>query len=330
MCTALSLLPDPSSASHLFGRTLDIERPYGAKVVVAPRRYPLRLRRAPAALSHYALIGAAVCQDGFPLYFEAANEHGLCMAGLNFPGFAAYHPPIEGRINLAPFELIPYVLGRCAAASQARALLEQVNVTDDAFSPDLPNTPLHWLIADARECFAAESMASGLVLTDDPARTLTNSPPLAHHLLRLADHMALTPAPPANHFAPAVPLEPYSYGMGALGLPGDLSSPSRFVRAVFLSRHSDCGDMPPVLQFLHLLESVAQLRGATRTQDGAFEYTHYMSCIDASSSVYHYRLYGSARVCAVRLHDHPLDGDALLAAPMVGDAAPLFTRAEPL
>lgn len=134
MCTAISYL----AHRHYFGRTLDLEHTYRETVTITPRRFPLPYRRLPTNPSHFAIIGMATVLEGYPLYYDATNEHGLSMAGLNFVGNAVYHAPTDDKINVTHFELIPYLLGICRSVAEARRELEQICITDQAFREDLP------------------------------------------------------------------------------------------------------------------------------------------------------------------------------------------------
>ena len=108
------------------------------------------------------------------------------MAGLNFPGNAFYFEQTDpGRENLAPYELIPLVLGTCATLAQARRLLENVRLTAEPFAPGYPAAPLHWHIADATGSLVAEPMDDGLHLYENPADVLTNNPPFPFQLMNL-------------------------------------------------------------------------------------------------------------------------------------------------
>ena len=104
MCTAAAYL----TKHFYFGRNLDYEQSFGESVVITPRNWPLALRHGAAMETHYAMIGMAHMQDDFPLYYDAVNEKGLCIAGLNFVDSAVYHPVREGAENVAQFELIPW------------------------------------------------------------------------------------------------------------------------------------------------------------------------------------------------------------------------------
>lgn len=315
MCTAATY----QTRNFYFGRNLDYERSYGESVVITPRNWPLALRRGAALKTHYAMIGMAHMQDGFPLYYDAVNEKGLCIAGLNFVGNAVYHPPVAERENVAQFELIPWLLGRCATLTEARQLLEQVNITDTPFCTGLPAAQLHWMVADRTGCLVVESVADGVRVYDDPAGVLTNNPPFPMQLFALNNYAQLSPEPPVNRFAPELPLETYSRGMGAMGLPGDLSSQSRFVRAAFVRANSVSGDgeAESLSQLFHILGSVEQQRGCCRLNDGACELTLYTGCCNADRGVYYYTTYDNGQITAVDMHRADLDGDAPVSYPLV-------------
>ncbi|MBR4040567.1 MAG: choloylglycine hydrolase [Clostridia bacterium] len=310
MCTAISF----KTKDHYFGRNLDLEHSYGESVVVMPRRFPLPFKRMPSMDAHLAMIGMAVVADGQPLYYDAVNETGLCAAALNFPGYARYVSEIPSRYNVAPYELIIWLLAQCSCVSQARALLEKASLVSIPFSDSLPLTPLHFLVCDANESIVVEQTADGLQIHDNPVGILTNSPPFDYHMTRLRDFSALSSRQPVNTFDPAVTLEPYSRGMGAMGLPGDLSSVSRFVRAAFMKAHSLCGetDEQSVTQFFHILDSVSHIRGSVMVGDQP-QITVYSCCCNASRGVYFYTTYENRQITAIDMHAENLDGSALSA-----------------
>ena len=305
MCTAITY----RTSDHYFGRNLDLEYGYRETVTVTPRNYPFRLRRAGDLTAHYAMIGMATVADGYPLYYEATNEKGLSMAGLNFPGLARYFPEQPGKDNIAPFEFIPWILGRCADIKQARAALDRLNLVDIPFSEALPLSPLHWIIADREQSVVVESTAEGLRVYDDPIGVLTNNPPFDFHLYNLRSHMNVSPSPAEDRFSSAYALTPYSNGMGGIGLPGDLSSASRFVRAAFMKLNSVSGDSEgeSVGQFFHILDSVAMPRGSVRMGE-KYEITRYSCCCNTDKGIYYYTTYGNRQIRAVDLHRTDLNG----------------------
>ena len=314
MCTALTY----RNGHFYFGRTLDYDVHYGESVVFTPRHFPLPYRHLPESGEHYAMLGMAHLANGYPLYFDAMNERGLAMAGLNFVGFAEYGKPRQGKDNVTVFELIPWILSQCADIDQARSLLARLNLTDDAFSDQLPPTSLHWILGDRSGAITVEATASGLHIYDNPVGVLTNCPTFPEHLFHLNDFMQLSSGEPENRFCPKLNLRPYSRGMGAMGLPGDLSSRSRFVRAAFGKWNSVAGESESesVHQFFHILGTVQQIRGCCRLSDGSYELTQYTSCCDTDRGIYYYTTYENSRIIGVDMHREDLDGKTPVSFPL--------------
>lgn len=315
MCTAATY----KTKDFYFGRTLDYEFSYVDEVTVTPRNFPFHFRRAGDVPSHYAIIGMAYVVDGYPLYYDAVNEKGLCMAGLNFVGNAAYMDEREGKDNVTQFEFIPWILSQCASVAQARALLGKINLVKIPFSDELPLAQLHWMIADKREAVTVESMKDGLHVHDNPVGVLTNNPPFAEQMFALNNYMHLSVKNPQNHFSDKLPLHAYSRGMGAIGLPGDLSSQSRFVRVAFVRQNSVSADTEEagVSQFFHILNSVDQQRGCCELDGGKYEITIFTSCCNADKGIYYYTTYDNHQITAVNMHHVDLDGVRLTKYPPI-------------
>ncbi len=244
MCTAITY----QTKNHYFGRNLDYDTRFGEQVVLMPRRYGLCYKCLGDGLlssdEHFAMLGMAVMAEGYPLYFDAVNEKGLAMAGLHFVGNAFYEKPgcAENEAEIAPYELIPWVLSQCENIVQARELLQKTKIVAAAFNEHLPLSPLHFMIADKEGALVVEPMKEGLHIYDNPVGVLTNNPPFPYQMANLNNYMNLTPEVPVNRFSEKLMLEPYSRGMGAIGLPGDVSSASRFVRAAFVRANSISGE----------------------------------------------------------------------------------------
>lgn len=315
MCTAITYKTD----SFYFGRTLDYDFSYGENICIMPRYFPLPLRHGVTLKNHHAVIGMAHVSQGYPLYYDAVNEKGLAMAGLNFVGFAQYSQPLKGSRNVAQFEFIPWVLSQCGSVSEAVSRIKQINLTDTPFSDSLPPAQLHWLLGDAREAVTVEATESGMHIYPNPAGVLTNNPPFPEQMFHLNNYLHLSPDDPINTFSPDLPLTTYSRGMGGIGLPGDLSSQSRFVRAAFtkLNSHSGHSESESVSQFFHILDSVAQTRGCCHLGDGKYEITLYASCCNASKGIYYYTTYENRQITAVDMHQENLDGSCLIHFPLI-------------
>ena len=317
MCTAITY----STRDHYFGRNLDLEFGYQEAVTIAPRNYPFRFRERGTISSHYAMIGMATVIDGYPLYYEATNEKGLSMAGLNFPGIAKYLPVKPDKTNIAPFEFIPWILGQCQTVEQALEHLENMNLADIPFSQSLPLSPLHWIIADRERSIVVEPREDGLHIFDNPIGVMTNNPPFDFHLYHLSNYMNLTIDPAVNRFSENFDLKAYSNGMGGLGLPGDFSSTSRFIRAAFVKLNSVSGDSEneSVGQFFHILSSVAMPRGSIRMRQDEFEITRYSCCCNTDRGIYYYTTYENSQITAVDMHREELNGTQPVSYPLITD-----------
>lgn len=315
MCTALSF----KTKQHYFGRNLDLEFSYHETVTITPRNFPFKFKRISELDAHFAIIGIAYVVENYPLYYDAVNEKGLGMAGLNFPGNAVWKSEAEGKVNVTPFELIPWVLGRCASVDEAVRELENANALNEAFSEQLPLSPLHWLLADKEKSVVVEFMKDGLKLSPNPVGVLTNNPPFDFQMLHLANYMQASREPIQNLLAPDIPLDAYSRGMGAIGLPGDLSSASRFVKVAFTKLNSVCGDSEAesVSQFFHILGSVEQQRGCVHLGGDKYEYTIYSSCCNTETGVFYYKTYGNNRIASVDMHRENLNGSKLINYPLM-------------
>lgn len=318
MCTAVSFL----SKNHYFGRNLDLEYSYIETVAITPRNYPFKFRKKDTLETHYAMIGIAYVHEGYPLYYDATNEKGLSMAGLNFPKYADYKPEASEKDNIAPFEFIPWILGQCATIAEAKTLLERLNLLEEHYSRELPLSPLHWMIADRNSSIVVESVKEGLKIYENPVGVLTNSPTFDMQLFHINNYMRLSPKAPQNHFSPDLNLQRYSNGMGAIGMPGDWSSQSRFVKAAFTKMNSVCGDSENenVSQFFHILGSVEHQRGCVDMGDNLYEITIYSSCCNTDKGIYYYRTYENSQITAVDMHLENLDGTQVISYPLLKES----------
>ena len=314
MCTAATY----RTKDFYFGRTLDYEFSYGDEITVTPRNHPFHFRHMETMSHHYAIIGMAHVAGDYPLYYDAINEKGLGMAGLNFVGNAVYGKVTEGKQNVTQFEFIPWILGSCSSVKEARKKLKELCLTDTPFSEQLPCAGLHWIISDENESITVESMADGLHVWDNPVGVLTNNPPFDTQMFLLNNYMNLSPKQPENNFGGNLPLKTYSRGMGAMGLPGDLSSQSRFVRAAFVLANSKSGkgEEESVRQFFHILGSVEQQRGCCEVADGEYEITIYSCCFNADKGIYYYTTYENGAITAVDMFSEDLDGKTVISYPM--------------
>lgn len=311
VCTASNYITD----CHYFGRNFDYEISYNERVTITPRNYEFKFRKIDDIKSHYAIIGIAAGIDEYPLYYDACNENGLAIAGLNFAGNAVYREVEDNMVNITPFELIPYLLGKASNVSEARRLLSKINLVNINFADELPLSPLHWMISDEKEAIVVEPLADGLKIYDNPVGVLTNNPPFDKQLFYLNNYRSLSNKNPENTFGGDIDLEEYSRGMGGIGLPGDLSSASRFAKVAFTraNSYSTSDEASSVSQFFHILGSVEQQNGCTFISDpNLYEYTIYTSCYNTNKGLLYYRTYNNSQIACVDLNKEDLDSTDLI------------------
>ncbi len=311
MCTSISYKNDDC---FYFGRTLDYEKSFGEKVVITPRNYEFNFLNGENLKNHNSIIGMACVVDGYPLYYDAFNEKGLAISGLNFVDNAHYCKRKPNKINLAQFELIPYLLSKYESVLQVKKALNEINITNEAFSNKLEPAQLHWLISDEKECITLECVKEGIKVYQNPVGVLTNNPEFQVQMFCLNNYVNLSRKTPKNSFSDKIDLSLYSRGMGAIGLPGDLSSQSRFARAAFTKLNSVSRDGENNLsQFFHILGTVNQTRGCCEIESDEYEITLYTSCCDIKNGCYYYTTYDNSCISCVNMNNENLNTDRLIA-----------------
>lgn len=296
MCTAIK-------DAHLFGRTLDLSESYGEQVVISPRRFPFSFTHEGKSTDHYAIIGTAHISGGVPLYYDAMNEKGLCIAALRFFPLSCYHEKQDATHAVASFELIPWILCNCANGEDAKRLLENTAITSNSFSVTLPAAPLHWMVADGKEAFVIESTADGVQIYDNPIGVLTNAPAFPDQLQAISSDILLSRRTAYTN---------------AVSIPGALSSMARFQRVLDTkSKTSPPSDEDEaVSRFFHILGTANQPDGVWRTEEMRPMRTVYTSCMDTARQIYFFTTYTCRQIRGVRLKNAHLDLDTLTAFQM--------------
>lgn len=295
MCTAIKW-------SNYFGRTLDNMENYNMNIAITPRNYDFKFRHTNINDKHYSIIGMAYIEDNYPLYGEAANEKGLAIAALEFVDNACYFNMDLNKISICVFEVIPYILRQCDTVMDARSLLKNINIINETFNNNLYLTPLHFIISDKKDSIVLESTIKGINIYDNPYNVLTNNPEFDYHKINVNRYMHLTSKYPENNFSQNLALKPFSFSFGLIGLPGDYSSPSRFIKALFLINNSqDVKQNEAINHFFHMLDSISPVKGVALTKDNKSQFTIYSSCIDLDNLIYYYKTYWDNQIKAIKL-----------------------------
>lgn len=311
MCTAITF----KTKNYYFGRNLDLNYSLDNKVIITPRDYLFNLKQEGQFKNKYAIIGMAISIDNYPLYFDGMNEKGLCMAGLNFPKMAKFYEPKKGKINIAPFEFIPFVLGKYASLEELKKDLPSINLVDIQFNPKMANAPLHWIISDSTDkSIVVETTNEGMKFYDNEFGVLTNNPPFDYHFYNMMNYMSLNPNEPKNNINNKLNFQILSEGMGSFGLPGGYSSVSRFVKATYNKwvSYSPENEIENVTQFFHLLGSVEMVKGSVISIEKTYEYTQYTCCMSFDELTYYYKTYNNSQISAVKMKKEMLNSKDLL------------------
>ena len=310
MCTAISL----KTTDHYFGRNLDLNYSFNEAVTVMPRHFPLHFRCTSTIHQHYSMIGMATIDSNYPLFYDAVNEYGLCIAALNFPDNAKYWPTSDSAVNIAPYEVIPWLLCQCKNVKEAKDILSNARIVDIPYSEQYSLTPLHWIISDASSSVVVEQLNDKLMIHDNPIGVLTNNPPFPFHSENLRQYIHLSSDEPTASW---ILSNPTSNGTGAIGLPGDASSISRFIRAAFNKQNASFNDSSSdsIIQFFHILQSVQQIKGTVRS-NGQEHFTIYSSCCNATKGHYYYTSYENSQIHCVDMHREDLNEKTLFFYPI--------------
>ena len=313
MCTFFTY----KKGDFFIGRNMDIEYNFGERVVISPRKYLWKWKLEKKSLSSYALIGMANITDNFPLYAEAVNEYGLCMASLNFPKSVRYFEPKDGKLNLAPYELIPYILTRFKSVEDAKESIKNLNIVNIRFRDNMPVAPLHFILADSENCIVIEQDKDGLHIYNNDVGVLTNEPSFYSHRVNLENYMNLSQRNPKISYSNDLATNFYGEGLGAFGLPGDLSPMSRFVRTVYNKYSSlDVDSKTPITEIFKLLDQVSMIRGCVITESNKYDITSYSSCINASKGIYYFKTYDNLKVYSIDMHRENLNSHILFDFPL--------------
>ncbi len=309
MCTSIAW----DNGNLFIGRNMDISFDFDRQVVVVPRNYEFVFKQEQSIKNHYAIIGTASVVENYPLFAEAVNEKGLYMAGLNFPGIAHFYNSEKNKQNITVNELIPYVLSKCENIAQVSEILKNINITNIPFIKGLPIPELHFIVSHKTGSIVIECTKEKMHVHLNPTGILTNNPPIEIQLHNLNNYMSLSAKNPKNSMTKEIKLNNYCMGLGALGLPGDFSSQSRFVKAYFLKTNSITGktEEESVAHMFHMLDNVCMVKGAVLDNNDAVDYTVYSCCINADKGIYYYKTYNSTCIQAVSLQNENLEDSNL-------------------
>lgn len=313
MCTGIRF--NDTAGNMYFGRNLDWSTGYGEKIVVTPRGYKYRSAFLGQMSNSPAIIGMGIVVDNTPLYFDCANEMGLAIAGLNFPGYAEYETtPVDGKINVAAYEFPLWIALNFSSIDEIKKALQDVAIIAKPINDKYPVSELHWLIGDHNRSIVVEYTKDGMQVHDNPVDVLTNQPGYGWHSENLRNHMNLFPLMPRAVKWRGAIMRPFGTGSLMHGLPGGYASPDRFIRVAYLNTHypTKTTEEENVSRLFHTLSGVAMIDGAAAMADGTFEKTIYTGGYSTRTKTYYYNTYEEPDIKSVALEKQNLNSSELI------------------
>lgn len=314
MCTAVRF--NGAEGEMFFGRNLDWVNGYGEKVVITPRGFSYRSAFL-GEMCGTAVIGMGIVAEGVPLYFDCANEHGLAIAGLNFPSYAAYATSaVDGKTNVAAYEFPLWVALNFASVDEVEKALRDVAIVAKPVNTQYPVSQLHWMIGDAKRSIVVEYTANGMEIFENKVDVLTNQPGYAWHQENLRNYMNVASGMPEKVTWGKAELKPFGTGSLLQGLPGGLYPTDRFARVAYFNTHYpvQSSEATNVSRLFHTLTGVAMIDGVAAMADGAFEKTIYTGGYSTATQTYYYNTYEDFAIQSVAMKDYELDSSELITA----------------
>lgn len=314
MCTGLAL--ETKDGLHLFGRNMDIEYSFNQSIIFIPRNFKCVNKSNKKELTtKYAVLGMGTIFDDYPTFADGMNEKGLGCAGLNFPVYVSYSKEdIEGKTNIPVYNFLLWVLANFSSVEEVKEALKNANIVDIPISENIPNTTLHWMISDITgKSIVVEQTKEKLNVFDNNIGVLTNSPTFDWHVANLNQYVSLRYNQVPEFKLGDQSLTALGQGTGLVGLPGDFTPASRFIRVAFLrdAMIKNDKDSIDLIEFFHILNNVAMVRGSTRTVEEKSDLTQYTSCMCLEKGIYYYNTYENNQISAIDMNKENLDGNEI-------------------
>ena len=313
MCTGVRFVDD--KGNMYFGRNLDWSTNYGQHVVITPSGYkPNSPFNAIQTIAH-PVIGMAIVVENTPLYFDAANDKGLAVAGLNFPGYACYEKePQEGKTNIAAYEFPLWVTANFESVDEVEEALQNAAIVDKPINPQFASSQLHFIIGDKNRSIVVEYTKAGMQIFHDDFDVLTNQPGFDYHRENVRNYINVAPIMPEYVMWGKAKLVPFGSGSEMRGLPGDCYSPSRFVRVAYTNAMypTQTDEASNVSRLFHTLSSVAMIDGGATMIDGNFERTLYTGGYSAATKTYYFNTYENFAISSVAMGDYDTASEELI------------------
>lgn len=315
-CTGMQLTAKDGSIVH--GRTLEFGTQIVVSAAVIPRGYAFTgttpLGKGLQYKAKYGAVGAMMFNE--PALADGINEKGLSVGTFYFPGFAGYSQitPENQAKALAPTEFPNWIITQFSTVDEVKEALATVVIVPTKLKNwgDIA-PPFHYIVYDrSGKCVVIEPQDGKLLAYDNSFGVITNSPPFHWHMTNLRNFINLRTANAPPLFVRGVELAPLGQGSGMMGLPGDFTPPSRFVRAAVFSYTAIASNTAPeaVLQMFHLLNQFDIPVGIAREVVQGVTHSDYTmaTCVrDPQALKYYLRTYQDQTIRVVDLNAFNLD-----------------------
>lgn len=299
-CTGIFL--KTKDQGYVYARTLEFGVDLNSQILFIPRNYAFTAAAEQADIkglawhSRYAVIG--VNAFGSENYVDGVNEAGLAGGLFYFPGFAGCQTVKEANYpgSLPMWQLLTWILTSFKDVGEVRAALPKIYVTDVIFPEFKGPVPAHLIVHDLTgKSLVIEYVDGKLNLHDNPLGIFTNAPDFGWHLTNLQNYINLSSVNAKSKELLGVNLAPLSQGSGMHGLPGDFTSPSRFVRvAQFVANASTPkNELDAVYEAFHILNNFDIPKGFVVDEHGNAEFTSWTSAIDLKNKIFYFKNYAN-------------------------------------
>lgn len=311
MCTGLIL--EAKNGNHLFGRNMDIEFSFNQSIIFLPRNYEgVNSETGRTIKPKYAVLGMGTVFNNYPTFADGFNEKGLAAAGLNFPQYA-YYPAEreEGKVNVPQYDFLLWILANFESVDELKETLKNTLLVDERISKNVPNSTLHWIVTDVTgKAIVIEQSKEGLKVFDNHVGVLTNSPTFDWHMTNLNQYVNMSYSHVSGLKLDDKELVALGAGTGLVGLPGDFTPASRFVRAAFLrdAMIKNSKDTLGMTEFFHILNNVAMINGSVLTEAGKNDITQYTSCMNLEEKTYSYNTYENNQINVIDMNKEDING----------------------
>lgn len=329
-CTGIKLSAKDGSIVH--GRTLEFGIKIDSSIVVVPRDFEFTgtTSKGPGLKykAKYGTVGVIAFDN--PALMDGLNEKGLAVGTFYFPGFAGYTPlTAENQsVALSPVEFPNWILTQFATIDEVKENLSKVIIAPTIVQQWGPApAPFHYIVFDKDGKSLVIEPRDGKLLTyDNPLGTFTNSPNFDWHMTNLRNYINLTTLNAKPLKVDGLTFNSFGQGSGMVGLPGDFTPPSRFVRAaIFSITATPSADADEgVAQAFHILNQFDIPIGAAQTKEGNVVYSDYtqVTCVrDPQSLKYYFKTYDDQNIKVVDLNSFDLNAKSLKKANTSGSQA---------